>query len=90
MALTIRYSQIAVAMINKLPGIDQRIIRKVIRELAKEPNALQRHPHGVVVEEAPDGLRLHVFVIGDWKLVLVLDEGDLVVFDVLPWDSGPL
>lgn len=90
MALTIRYSQIAAAIINKLPGIDQRIIRMVVRELAKEPGALERHPHGVVVEEAPDGLRLHVFVIGDWKLIIVVDEGDLVVFDVRPWNAGPI
>ncbi|HEX9816695.1 MAG TPA: hypothetical protein VGB18_06925 [Candidatus Thermoplasmatota archaeon] len=90
MALTIRYSQIAAAIITRLPGIDQRIIRKVVRELAKEPGALERHPHGVVVEEAPDGMRLHVFVIGDWKLIIVIDEGDLVVFDVRPWDSGPI
>ena len=87
MTLAIRVSAMAAAAFSPLPGIDKRVIKRVLRELAKNGDALTKHPHGTAIEESPDGLRLHAFLVGDWKLMLVVDEGDLVLVDIVRWDA---
>lgn len=87
MTLTIRVSATAAAAFRPLPDIGKRVIRRVLRELARDSTALAKHPQGTAIEEAPDGLRLYAFLVGNLKLILVGDEGDLVLIDILPWDA---
>lgn len=90
MGLTIRFSHSAAATIQRLPIIDRKAIRKVLHVLAASPDKVRSHPRAIVVRDAPEGLVVYTFIVGDWKLVLVLDADDLVVTDVVGWDQGPL
>ena len=90
MGLTIRFSQSAAAVINRLPVLDKKAIRHVLRVLAASDAQVRSHPRAIQIRDAPDGLLVYAFIVGDWKLMLVLDASDLVVADVVRWDQGLL
>lgn len=88
--MTIRFSQTAAAAIQRLPVLDRKAIRRVLHVLSASPDQVRKHPRAIHVKDAAEGLVVYTFIVGDWKLVLVLDAEDLVVTDVVPWDEGPL
>jgi len=88
--VTIRFSQTAAAAIQSLPVLDRKAIRRVLHVLSSSPDQVRTHPRAIHVKDTPEGLVVYTFIVGDWKLVLVLDADDLVVTDVVRWDHGPL
>lgn len=90
MGLTIRFSKTAAEATNRLPTIDKKAIRAVLRLLASAADEVRMHPKVIRERDAPDDLVLYTVVVGDWKVVMVLDADDLVVTDLIPWNRPAL
>lgn len=87
MGLTIRFAQVARAAIERLPALDKKAMRAVLRLLASSPEAVRNHPKSIRERDVPDGMVLYTIVVGDWKAVLIIDENDLVVTDLVRWNQ---
>ncbi len=82
MGLTVQFSQRAATVIERMPLIDRRFMRKMLHHLSNDPQLLVRHPFSRALRDSSGGENVYVFPIGEWVLELVLDAGDLVVGDV--------
>ena len=79
---TIEYKKAALKILAKMPGHTVDLIRRKIRQLAKNPHA----PNNNVIKMVVQGDNIYRLRVGDWRVIYKIDNG---VLKILVLTIGP-